>query len=183
MQSHSGNTRGVAQLASASGLGPEGPVFESLYPDFLREVDQFGQPLIVYISLWHLGYNRPPDYVRLPCRLVRQIRSYHSPIMERKAESLTDRPDKPIFCQHSYQTICTACHLPGLRGEIAPCPAAQECACRELRFAHPSHRRRWAPSAHNAADGMVQAGAFLSPLTDRQAAFHPVSADGQAGSL
>ena len=25
--------RGVAQLASASGLGPEGPVFESLYPD------------------------------------------------------------------------------------------------------------------------------------------------------
>ena len=29
-----GNTnRGVAQLASASGLGPEGPVFESQYPD------------------------------------------------------------------------------------------------------------------------------------------------------
>ena len=26
--------RGVAQLASASGLGPEGPVFESQYPDF-----------------------------------------------------------------------------------------------------------------------------------------------------
>ena len=26
-------TRGVAQLASASGLGPEGPVFESQYPD------------------------------------------------------------------------------------------------------------------------------------------------------
>ena len=25
--------RGVAQLASASGLGPEGPVFESQYPD------------------------------------------------------------------------------------------------------------------------------------------------------
>ena len=25
--------RGVAQLASASGLGPEGPVFESRYPD------------------------------------------------------------------------------------------------------------------------------------------------------
>ena len=32
MQSHSGK-RGVAQLASASGLGPEGPVFESQYPD------------------------------------------------------------------------------------------------------------------------------------------------------
>ena len=28
--------RGVAQLASASGLGPEGPVFESQYPDTTR---------------------------------------------------------------------------------------------------------------------------------------------------
>ena len=27
------HNRGVAQLASASGLGPEGPVFESQYPD------------------------------------------------------------------------------------------------------------------------------------------------------
>ena len=27
------NNRGVAQLVSASGLGPEGPVFESQYPD------------------------------------------------------------------------------------------------------------------------------------------------------
>ena len=27
------DNRGVAQLASASGLGPEGPVFESQYPD------------------------------------------------------------------------------------------------------------------------------------------------------
>ena len=33
-----GNTnRGVAQLASASGLGPEGPVFESQYPDILKK--------------------------------------------------------------------------------------------------------------------------------------------------
>ena len=32
------NNRGVAQLASASGLGPEGPVFESQYPD-KRAVD------------------------------------------------------------------------------------------------------------------------------------------------
>ncbi len=31
----------MAQLASASGLGPEGPVFESQYPD-RKEVDQFG---------------------------------------------------------------------------------------------------------------------------------------------
>ena len=30
-------TRGVAQLASASGLGPEGPVFESQYPDNLSK--------------------------------------------------------------------------------------------------------------------------------------------------
>ena len=29
------SNRGVAQLASASGLGPEGPVFESQYPDIL----------------------------------------------------------------------------------------------------------------------------------------------------
>ena len=29
------NNRGVAQLVSASGLGPEGPVFESQYPDNL----------------------------------------------------------------------------------------------------------------------------------------------------
>ena len=30
------NNRGVAQLASASGLGPEGPVFESQYPDIMK---------------------------------------------------------------------------------------------------------------------------------------------------
>ena len=34
-----GNTNwGVAQLASASGLGPEGPVFESQYPDFKKQL-------------------------------------------------------------------------------------------------------------------------------------------------
>ena len=32
------NNRGVAQLASASGLGPEGPVFESQYPDFKKQL-------------------------------------------------------------------------------------------------------------------------------------------------
>ena len=37
-----------------------------------------------------------------------------------------------------------------------------------LRYALPSHRRRWAPSAHNAADGMALPGAFLYPLTARQ---------------
>ena len=31
------NNRGVAQLVSASGLGPEGPVFESQYPDILQK--------------------------------------------------------------------------------------------------------------------------------------------------
>ena len=30
--------RGVAQLASASGLGPEGPVFESQYPDNKKRI-------------------------------------------------------------------------------------------------------------------------------------------------
>ncbi len=30
------HNRGVAQLASASGLGPEGPVFESQYPDKIQ---------------------------------------------------------------------------------------------------------------------------------------------------
>ena len=39
------NNRGVAQLASASGLGPEGPVFESQYPDLqgkkLTEISEF----------------------------------------------------------------------------------------------------------------------------------------------
>ena len=33
------HNRGVAQLASASGLGPEGPVFESQYPDFKKLSD------------------------------------------------------------------------------------------------------------------------------------------------
>ena len=33
-------TRGVAQLASASGLGPEGPVFESQYPDKKATIDR-----------------------------------------------------------------------------------------------------------------------------------------------
>ena len=36
------NNRGVAQLVSASGLGPEGPVFESQYPDILaRKLTDF----------------------------------------------------------------------------------------------------------------------------------------------
>ena len=36
--------RGVAQLASASGLGPEGPVFESQYPDKGRGDDDESPP-------------------------------------------------------------------------------------------------------------------------------------------
>lgn len=36
------NIRGVAQLASASGLGPEGPVFESQYPDFIKAATFWG---------------------------------------------------------------------------------------------------------------------------------------------
>ena len=43
-----GNTnRGVAQLASASGLGPEGPVFESQYPDLERLI--FGSAFFYYL--------------------------------------------------------------------------------------------------------------------------------------
>ena len=45
--------RGVAQLASASGLGPEGPVFESLYPDKkddLRVILFFVFPLYLHDS-------------------------------------------------------------------------------------------------------------------------------------
>ena len=45
-------TRGVAQLASASGLGPEGPVFESQYPDIE------GNSLIFsgFLFLWYNGH-------------------------------------------------------------------------------------------------------------------------------
>ena len=46
------NNRGVAQLASASGLGPEGPVFESQYPD-KRAVDfQLLFFLFTFDSAW-----------------------------------------------------------------------------------------------------------------------------------
>ena len=41
--------RGVAQLASASGLGPEGPVFESLYPD---KKDDLRVILFLFFSLY-----------------------------------------------------------------------------------------------------------------------------------
>ena len=50
------HNRGVAQLASASGLGPEGPVFESQYPDILpkkpAEIQQvsFLHDKFVYLS-------------------------------------------------------------------------------------------------------------------------------------
>ena len=41
------HNRGVAQLASASGLGPEGPVFESQYPDHEEgDPKYFGSPLL-----------------------------------------------------------------------------------------------------------------------------------------
>ena len=42
----------MAQLASASGLGPEGPVFESQYPDILpKELTDF-QWVPFYCILW-----------------------------------------------------------------------------------------------------------------------------------
>ena len=39
--------RGVAQLASASGLGPEGPVFESQYPDKIKTGRRVGLYFVV----------------------------------------------------------------------------------------------------------------------------------------
>ena len=42
------HNRGVAQLVSASGLGPEGPVFESQYPD-LQEQSNFDCSFFVFI--------------------------------------------------------------------------------------------------------------------------------------
>lgn len=44
--------RGVAQLASASGLGPEGPVFESQYPDIDEDGD-FSRPRLFYKLIEH----------------------------------------------------------------------------------------------------------------------------------
>ena len=44
------NIRGVAQLASASGLGPEGPVFESQYPDIETETDLPASVSLLYLS-------------------------------------------------------------------------------------------------------------------------------------
>ena len=51
------NNRGVAQLVSASGLGPEGPVFESQYPDFRRAaiVDSCSFLFNFGLFLYHLS--------------------------------------------------------------------------------------------------------------------------------
>ena len=42
--------RGVAQLASASGLGPEGPVFESQYPDIMKRA-AFSEGALFFLSM------------------------------------------------------------------------------------------------------------------------------------
>ncbi len=56
-------TRGVAQLASASGLGPEGPVFESQYPDKRQLSD--GSCFFLYnfglVDLWDLDGSSESD--------------------------------------------------------------------------------------------------------------------------
>ena len=39
----------MAQLASASGLGPEGPVFESQYPDIETETDSPASVSFLYL--------------------------------------------------------------------------------------------------------------------------------------
>lgn len=40
----------MAQLASASGLGPEGPVFESQYPDLIKNLLIFQQVFLSFCS-------------------------------------------------------------------------------------------------------------------------------------
>ena len=45
--------RGVAQLASASGLGPEGPVFESQYPDRLVKTAGSNSGRLSFWYDWH----------------------------------------------------------------------------------------------------------------------------------
>ena len=44
--------RGVAQLASASGLGPEGPVFESQYPDIKKKKPADFQQVSFFCPSW-----------------------------------------------------------------------------------------------------------------------------------
>ena len=50
----------MAQLASASGLGPEGPVFESQYPDIQQKPADFQQVFSFYAegtAQRKMGYN------------------------------------------------------------------------------------------------------------------------------
>ena len=46
----------MAQLASASGLGPEGPVFESQYPDLIKKPADFSAGFFVFLlkARWNL---------------------------------------------------------------------------------------------------------------------------------
>ena len=46
------SNRGVAQLASASGLGPEGPVFESQYPDKEAIEISIASFFCIFVSNW-----------------------------------------------------------------------------------------------------------------------------------
>ena len=49
----------MAQLASASGLGPEGPVFESQYPDILpKELTDFQWVLFLFLCIQQLNHLR-----------------------------------------------------------------------------------------------------------------------------
>ena len=50
------NNRGVAQLASASGLGPEGPVFESQYPDFRKQLLGIQVVAFFFCTCFHFCY-------------------------------------------------------------------------------------------------------------------------------
>ena len=50
------NNRGVAQLASASGLGPEGPVFESQYPDKIQKQPLYTQVVAFFCTMKNKSY-------------------------------------------------------------------------------------------------------------------------------
>ena len=77
LQSNS-NNRGVAQLASASGLGPEGPVFESQYPDTKeKQSSDFQVVAFLFSGFWGIMHQRPRFGMTLSTRLFRCLYNLH----------------------------------------------------------------------------------------------------------
>ena len=69
----------MAQLASASGLGPEGPVFESQYPDILpKELTDFQWVLFLLLCIQQLNHLRfLHENTYLVDKRVNQLRFLH----------------------------------------------------------------------------------------------------------